>query len=612
VWVAFQEVFAETKSNRPLHTLRDKLQRSPIHTAAQSGKEGNLVELLKAFDSNKDEKRTAILAESTDMTLPLHLASAAGSVTCVQLLLEDVEYDVDKCVDIWSRSVVHIAAMAGKTKVLDTLLKAGFNSSTKPLDKFRKTPLAYFLDQLTDDISQEAIDTALKLANSGDPNKKIPISRFPGSESVKAVLRKGLLTAAQIMDLTESGVEDTDSDGLSILHHAVDLKDATLVKRLILELKAPTRARDPSGRTPLHRALDREDADTETVEALIEYAADSIPDICVGLPTLVVISRRGSDRFVAKILEASKEIINLTDTYYDQTALSWACEFDHVEVVKALLACPDLDVNKSATRWKNWTPLHFAAAEGAAEVVKTLLWSAPSNLKLDVEPRDQSGRTPLDLALVRDEPLTAAPLFLDPRATRIKSISSILSASEDTKRQTMEAVKDLQEGQDAQDALALGGHAAGGEPADELTHPTITTNGPWFSPEFLKNGLEELDGKEHEVDRLILPTVNPSEFDDDNWSCIDVAASYGREKLENVLMKGVPPSRAEAMKMPSDFNLNPITEGNIQSHNPTDDGERKSFIRACLFPLPVQVATWELSLKKYEYRTQHQEAIRRE
>ena len=54
-----------------------------------------------------------------------------------------------------------------------------------------------------------------------------------------------------------------------------------------------------------------------------------------------------------------------------KTPLYVACVHSHVEIVKCLLECTDIDINKARTD-VGYNPLHIACVKGELEIVKLL------------------------------------------------------------------------------------------------------------------------------------------------------------------------------------------------------------------------------------------------
>jgi hypothetical protein len=88
----------------------------------------------------------------------------------------------------------------------------------------------------------------------------------------------------------------------------------------------------------------------------------------------------GHTEIVKALLAAPNIDVNAKDRS-DTTPLSHAARWGHTEIVKALLAAPNIDVN--AKDRSDTTPLSHAACEGHTEIVKALL-AAPNIEKYNV------------------------------------------------------------------------------------------------------------------------------------------------------------------------------------------------------------------------------------
>ena len=85
---------------------------------------------------------------------------------------------------------------------------------------------------------------------------------------------------------------------------------------------------------------------------------------------------------------------------YGDTPLYVASQEEHVEVVKALLAQPNIDVNQARTdlEWKGISPFWIASFNRHAEVVKELL--KESEIKVN-QAQTTDGRTALYIASIK-------------------------------------------------------------------------------------------------------------------------------------------------------------------------------------------------------------------
>ena len=127
-----------------------------------------------------------------------------------------------------------------------------------------------------------------------------------------------------------------DEEGNTPLHFAADNGESEAAVALVREFGADVEAKTLDGRTPLHMALASNHS--ETVRTLIDALGASLLTLNRdGLAPLHIAVESGPLRF---------------------------------EIVRALLA---RGANSSAPAASGWTPLHFAARHGSAEVVEALL-----------------------------------------------------------------------------------------------------------------------------------------------------------------------------------------------------------------------------------------------
>ena len=100
----------------------------------------------------------------------------------------------------------------------------------------------------------------------------------------------------------------------------------------------------------------------------------------------------GKIYFVKLLVEEEGVNVNARDEY-KCTALHWASENGHLDIVKYLVES-GADIN--AKDYSGWTPLHVAAWNGRLDVVKYLL-----KHEADVYSKNISGKTPCDVATPR-------------------------------------------------------------------------------------------------------------------------------------------------------------------------------------------------------------------
>ena len=88
-----------------------------------------------------------------------------------------------------------------------------------------------------------------------------------------------------------------------------------------------------------------------------------------GFSLLHLKTKAGNADIVQKLIEDGADI-EMKDRKHGSTALLWACQNGHTNVVKILL---QNDANVFATSYIGITPLHFAAESGSSQTVQMLI-----------------------------------------------------------------------------------------------------------------------------------------------------------------------------------------------------------------------------------------------
>jgi ankyrin repeat protein len=88
---------------------------------------------------------------------------------------------------------------------------------------------------------------------------------------------------------------------------------------------------------------------------------------------LIVAACDGNVAIMKQYLSSDDPMVNFTITPDSQTALWFACRFGHDEIVKLLIECKDIDVNKHCKL--HGSPLYVACKHGYPKVVALLLTS---------------------------------------------------------------------------------------------------------------------------------------------------------------------------------------------------------------------------------------------
>ncbi|KAJ5929314.1 hypothetical protein N7454_007162 [Penicillium verhagenii] len=107
---------------------------------------------------------------------------------------------------------------------------------------------------------------------------------------------------------------------------------------------------------------------------------------------LIIASWLGLEGVVELLLGSEETDIDLKDSLWEQTPLSWAASNGHEAVVKLLLQTGQVDINSKDSNQQ--TPLSWAAEHGHEAVVKLLLQTG----LVDIDSKDSNQRTPLSWA----------------------------------------------------------------------------------------------------------------------------------------------------------------------------------------------------------------------
>jgi ankyrin repeat protein len=195
-----------------------------------------------------------------------------------------------------------------------------------------------------------------------------------------------------------------EPDGTSALHWAVRGADRELVKALI-DAGADVTHANRYGVTPLMLAV--ENADVSTIDLLLKAGADPNAALPEGETILMTAVQTGDVAVVSRLIAAGASVA-AREGFHGETPLIWAAASNHVEVLRTLIAA-GADVNGRsrldafAKRTQgltvlplgNWTPLMYAAREGALGTAGALV-EAGADLNLT----DPDGATALSIAII--------------------------------------------------------------------------------------------------------------------------------------------------------------------------------------------------------------------
>lgn len=253
-----------------------------------------------------------------------------------------------------------------------------------------------------------AVISVASLGAAGNGIRLVDAVKSGNREAVRALLKQRV------------DVNRPEADGMTPLHWAVRADDVQTAQ-LLLRAGANAKAASRYGITPISLAATNGNA--TLIEALIKAGADSNATLPEGETVLMTASRTGNATAI-KMLVARGANVNAKEQWQGQTALMWAASQNNAAAVKALVEL-GADVNAKSKllsfpefKWETsgmvvtvlprgaWTPLMYAARDGAIDAVRAL-----ADAKADLNLTDPDGTTALVLAIINAHFDTAAALI---------------------------------------------------------------------------------------------------------------------------------------------------------------------------------------------------------
>jgi ankyrin repeat protein len=236
-------------------------------------------------------------------------------------------------------------------------------------------------------------------------------------------------------------VNAPEVDGTTALHWAVRGDDVETA-RLLIGAGASASSANRYGITPLSLASLNGNAAMMTV--LIKAGADPAASVSDG-QTMLMIAARSGNPDAMRVLLAREVDVNAHERVLGETALIWAAAENHPEAI-ALLAKNGADLNARSNRLRfpldkfgdgksarftvlprgGWTPLMYAARQGAAAAVRTL-----AETGADLNLMDPDGTSALTLAIINAHYDLAALLVekgADPNVADASGMAALYAA----------------------------------------------------------------------------------------------------------------------------------------------------------------------------------------
>lgn len=268
------------------------------------------------------------------------------------------------------------------------------------------------------------------------------VSLSAAGENLRLVdaVKQGNFTAAKALIAQKTNVNAAEPDGMTALHWAVRANDLPTVQ-LLVRAGANVNAASRYGMTPIIFAA--ENGDPRVVAALLKAGANPNSSLPEGQTALMTAARTG-DVDTIKLLVETGAKIDAKEQWQGQTALMWAASQNNAGAVRALLAA-GADKNERSKllsfpefKWETsgmvvtvlprggWTPLMYAARDGAADAIVAL-----ADAKADLNATDPDGTTALMYAITNAHFDTAAVLIekgADPNVADSTGTTALYSA----------------------------------------------------------------------------------------------------------------------------------------------------------------------------------------
>ncbi len=199
--------------------------------------------------------------------------------------------------------------------------------------------------------------------------------------------KRGDTEAVRVLLRNRADVNKPGPDGTTALHWAVRSNNLELI-HLLVNAGADVKAANRYGLRPLTFAA--ENGSAAAIDALLKAGADPGTVTEAGEPVVMTAARTGNADAVQHLIAAGANV-NAREPWFGETAMMWAAAENHAAVVRTLAAA-GADVNARSTLVNapvlefprsggpnspfprgGWTPLMFAARQGAIDATRTLV-----------------------------------------------------------------------------------------------------------------------------------------------------------------------------------------------------------------------------------------------
>jgi ankyrin repeat protein len=247
-----------------------------------------------------------------------------------------------------------------------------------------------------------------------------PLHGAGGSGRVVDAAKAGDFAAVKALIAQKADVNAPEADGMTALHWAVRANDLTAVQ-MLLRAGANANAANRYGMTAI--ILASQNGDPRVVAALLKAGANANSALPEGQTALMTAARTGNVDSIKLLVETGAKV-DAKEQWQGQTALMWAASQNNASAVKTLIEL-GADKNERSKllsfpefKWETsgmvvtvlprggWTPLMYAARDGAADAIAAL-----ADAKADLNATDPDGTTALMYAITNAHFDTAAVLI---------------------------------------------------------------------------------------------------------------------------------------------------------------------------------------------------------
>ena len=357
---------------------KDEYNNRPIHIAcAFSGSVDLVSYLIKVAGCD-------INARGVQGRTILHWACVKNQLEVVKFLVAEIKCGLE-AEDEYNNRPLHFAcAFSGNVELVSYLIKvAGCDINTRGLEG--RTILHWACEENHLEVAKFLVTEIKCDLEAEDEYNNRPLHfacAFSGSVDLVSYLIK-----VAGCDINARGVQ-----GRTILHCACEKNQLEVVKFLVTEIKCDLKAEDKDSNRPLHIAC-AFSGSVDLVSYLIKVAGCDINTRGLEGRTILHWACEENHLEVVKFLVTEIKCDLEAEDEYNNRPLHFACAFSgSVDLVSYLIKVAGCDINARGVQGR--TILHCACEKNQLEVVKFLV----TEIKCDLKAEDEDSNRPLHIA----------------------------------------------------------------------------------------------------------------------------------------------------------------------------------------------------------------------